>query len=227
MTEFKVLAGVNPDDRELVLRSAVRRRYRKGEALFREGDRGDSFHLVVSGRVAVRVSTPDGNVATLNVIGPGGSFGELALVTSDLTRSATVEALEPTETLALQRTAFDDLCRQHPSVQGVLVGVLATQVRRLSNAVVEALYLPAELRVLRRLYEVSALYDEGTVPVVVPITQEELATMAGTTRPTVNKALQLVAAEGVVEPARGRIDVRDPAELARRAGVAPRDGTRP
>jgi CRP/FNR family cyclic AMP-dependent transcriptional regulator len=67
--------------------------------------------------------------------------------------------------------------------------------------------------VLRRLLELDSVFERGPVAV----TQEEIATMAGTTRPTVNRVMQDLAEAGIVELGRGRFTVADPAALARAA----------
>lgn len=215
--EWGLLQGVPEEDRRAVLKAAARRRFAAGDVVFHEGDPGDTLHLIASGKVAVQVSTPGGDVATLAVLAAGDFFGDLALVDEGSRRSATVRAIERCETLAVHRDDFNDLCRRRPSVERFLVLLLATQVRRLSGQVLEALYVPAEQRVLRRLAGLVALWaGDGTV-VTIPVTQEELASMAGTTRPTANRALQDLAAAGVVELGRGRVVVLDSDALTRRA----------
>ena len=90
--EFKLLESLEPALRTEVLATARRRRFDKGMVLFHEGDPGDSLHLLVKGRVAVRVGTPAGETATLTVHGVGAAFGEQALIDR---RTTTVVALEP------------------------------------------------------------------------------------------------------------------------------------
>ena len=75
---FDLLAGLSDADRRAVAARMVRRSFRKGETLFHEGDPGDSLHLIEKGRVAIRPSTPLGEVVTLAILGPGESFGEQA-----------------------------------------------------------------------------------------------------------------------------------------------------
>lgn len=215
--EWTLLSSLAEEDRRVVIAATHRRKFRRDEVIFHEGDAGDSYHLVAKGKVAIQVSTANGDLTTLNVLGPGDGFGELALVGGDAHRSATTRALEATETMVLHRTDFEDLCRRQPGVQRLLVDLLAQQVRRLSGQVLDALYVPAELRVVRRLNELANLYDTGKERIVIPVTQEELASMAGTTRPTANRALQELAAEGTVELGRGRTEVLDITALERRA----------
>ena len=104
-----------------------------------------------------------------------------------------------------------------PAVERFLVDVLASQVRRLSAQLVEALYVPADTRVVRRLSDVAALYDDGTGRRDVPLRQEDLASMAGTTRPTTNRVLKQLEAEGMVVLRRGGLLVVDPTALQVRA----------
>jgi len=196
-----------------LLAVARRRRFERREVVFHRGDPADTLHLVSSGRFAVRVTTRLGDTATIGVHGPGESFGELALVDPGSPRSTTVAALERGETFAVHRDDFRVLRREHPSVDAVLVQVLGTRLRRASDLLVEALYMPAETRVLRRIRELTELYAGG----VVPLTQEDVAGLAGTSRATVNRVLRAESKRGTVELRRGRIVVRDPDALARRA----------
>lgn len=210
--KFDLLGLEDPVRRE-VLAVAAWRRFDRGVVLFHEGEAGGSLHVLMRGRVAIRVMTPDGDTATLNVIGPGAAFGELSLLDPATTRTATVQAIEPVQTLVLQRAEFERLRRNHPSVDRLLAEYLAAEVRRLSGRLAEALCFEARTRVLRRLLDLDDIFDSGPVPV----TQEEIATMAGTTRPTVNRVMQDLAETGIVELGRGRFVVTDSAALARAA----------
>jgi CRP-like cAMP-binding protein len=196
-----------------LLALARRRTFDRREVVFHRGDPADSLHLVSAGRFAARVTTQLGDTATISVHGPGDAFGELALVEPGSSRSTTVAALEPGETFAVHREDFTRLRREHPSVDAVLVQVLAARLRRASDLLVEALYVPAETRVLRRLRELAELYRAD----VVPLTQEDVAGLAGTSRATVNRVLRSEESRGTLRLARGRIAVLDREALVRRA----------
>jgi CRP-like cAMP-binding protein len=157
-------------------------------------------------------------VVTLSVLGPGDVFGELALVRPRHERTATVVALEAVETATLDQEAFDRLRHEHPSVDHFLVTLLARRVARLSAHLVEALHVPAEQRVLRRLLALVALYQDGPLPVTIPLTQDDLASLAGTSRPTANKVLRQMEELGALQLGRGRVKVLDLAPLRRHAG---------
>lgn len=212
-----LLGGLSTDEHRLVVAKMIRRVFKKGDTLFFEGDLGDSLHMVQKGHVAVRTSTPQGDVVTLTVLGPGSFFGEQALLSEDARRTASVVALEAVETRLLHWRDFDELRRHQPSVERFLVDVLAAQVRRLSSQVLDALYVPAERRVIRRVAELAELYDEGVHPIDIPIRQEDLASMAGTTRPTANRVLKQLEDDGVITIGRGRMSVVEVAALNKRA----------
>jgi CRP-like cAMP-binding protein len=216
--DFDLLADLNADVRHAVVTLMVRRTYQKGETLFHEGDPGDTLHLIEKGRVAIRPSTPNGDVVTLTVLGPGAFFGEQALLSDDAVRTSSAVAMEAVETRMLHRRDLTALRREQPSIDRFIVSVLAAQVRRLSNQVLEALYTPAEHRVVRRLAELARLYDSGTATIDIGVRQEDVATMAGTTRPTANRALQDLVDGGVIALRRGHIEVIDRTALAKRAG---------
>jgi CRP-like cAMP-binding protein len=87
----------------------------------------------------------------------------------------------------------------------------------LSEQVLEALYVPVDKRMLRRLVTLVDMYGEGQQPCSIPITQEDLANMAGTTRPSANRCLRELVALGIADLHRGRITINDRAALVARA----------
>jgi CRP-like cAMP-binding protein len=97
--------------------------------------------------------------------------------------------------------------------------LLAATVERLSQSLLEAMYLGVDERVARRLVELAEIYRTGGARVVVPITQDDLAGMAGTTRPTANLVLGKLADAGAVRLERGRIEVTDLESLRRHGGL--------
>jgi CRP/FNR family transcriptional regulator, cyclic AMP receptor protein len=215
--QWQLLAEVPEDALRALLAIARRRTFSRNEIVFHHGDPADSLHLIRKGRFGVRITTPVGDTATLSVRGPGDAFGELALLGGESVRSATVAALEPGETHSVYRDDFQRLRRQYPVVNDVLIGILTDRLRRLSEQVIEAYYVPADRRVLRRVCELAEIYSRRGEEVVVPLTQEEIAELAGTSRATVNRVLREAERRGAVELRRGKTAVLDLDALARRA----------
>jgi CRP-like cAMP-binding protein len=207
---WPLLAPLSAEEQRAVIRTAVRRRYPKGDSLFHEGDPGDSFHLIDRGHVAITVNSDRGDVLMLDVLSPGDGFGEQALIAPESFRTATATAIGSVETLMLRRDEFGALRAEHPAVSDLLVAALAAQVRRLTGALVDAHSLSADERVVKHLQRAARIFrTEGRPSVTVPLSQHDLASLAGTTRSTANRALQSLVADGVIVSSRGRIEVVD------------------
>jgi CRP/FNR family cyclic AMP-dependent transcriptional regulator len=215
--EWRLLQGVPEEEVRRLLEVARRRRFRRGEVVFHRDDPADSLHLIVKGQFAIRVMTPLGETVTLAVRGPGDSFGELSLVGQPARRSATVEALEEAETFCVYEGEFRRLRSQHPKVDELVIGLLANEVRTLDERLLEALYVPVERRVMRRLSELAGHYKkDADGQIEIPLTHEELAGLAGSTRATVTAVLGEVQKRGLIELRRGKIRILDLEELSRR-----------
>ena len=213
---WPVFEGVPDADVQQLLSIARRRTFRRGEVVFHVDDPADTLHLIVSGRFAVRVQTAVGDVAILTILGPGEMFGELALIGDQSRRTATIESLEAGETRSIHRPDFERLRAAHPSITDVLVAILSDGMRRLSRHLLEALYVSADKRVLRRLLELAESYAPGAEEARIPLRQEDLAGIAGTSRATVNRVLREEEARGSVRLGRGWTTVVDRAALERR-----------
>ncbi len=210
--EWTLFSQVPQDDVRAVLSIARRRTFGRGEIVFHRGDPANALHLIASGRFAVRITTPLGDTATLAVRGRGDAFGELALVSGTQERSATIQALEAGETRSILRDDFERLRHDYPGVDAILVAILGERVRQLSELLTEAYYLSADERVVRRLADLAALYDGS-----VPLPQEALAELAGTSRATVNRVLRQLQERGAVVLGRSRIEVEDADRLRSRS----------
>jgi len=215
--DWPVLASVPAEDRHRLVATLRRRAYRRDEVIFHQGDPADTLHLVAAGHVSVRVTLTGGEFVIVALFGPGDAFGETALVGGPRPRGGTVIALDPCETLSLSRDQFERLRASYPGVNRFLVELLSARVDRLNRQLLETLYVPAERRVLRRLLDLCQMYGGDGQHIVIPVTQETLASLAGTTRPTANQVLGRLAARQVVEVSRGQIAVLNRGELHRRA----------
>lgn len=216
--EWKILASLSAEDRRRILDGARRRRFAPGDIIFHEGDPAETIHLLASGHVTVSITTPHGEAAIVSILGPGAVLGELALVSRNQRRAATARAIDQCESLSLSRSQFQTLRAASATVDQFLIEALATRLRTIDSYLIEALFVPAQKRVLRRLLAVARLYPstaEGVI--VVPISQEILASMAGTSRPTANQVLRAVAADGLIQIRRSMVTIIRTDELAKRA----------
>jgi CRP-like cAMP-binding protein len=215
--DWPVLAALPLNERRRLVARLRRQAYRRDEVIFHQGDPADSLHLIAAGYVSVRVTLRGGEYLVVAILGPGDTFGELALVGDANTRGATIAALEPTETLVLGRQEFERLRASYPGIDRFLVGLLSARLEKVNNRLLEALYVSAERRVMRRLLYLCDLYAGDDQQIIIPVTQEMLASIAGTTRPTANQVLRRLVASEIVAVNRSQITVLNRRGLQHRA----------
>jgi CRP/FNR family cyclic AMP-dependent transcriptional regulator len=214
--QWALLGGLKPGEVEHVLERGHRRRFARREVVWHVGDRADTVHLIRSGRIAVQALTVLGDVATIAVIGAGEGAGLIAVHGTEPYHTTGAVALEATETVAIRVDVLAEIRRRMPSVDEALVRFLADRAIDLAAQLVDALYVPADARVLRRLAALTKLYDKGEAEVVIPLTQEDLSGLAGVTRPTVNRVLKKEEMRGTLRLSRGSITIIDREGLAAR-----------
>src|SRR5690349_11789743 len=190
-----------------LLPSGRRRWFRPGEAVCRQGERATALHVLLAGRATVSLVLSSGELSALGVLVAGEVFGEAAVLHADALYPASLIAAEALETLAIEPAGFRALQAEQPMLAQAVLSVLAGRVQGLTENLVEALYLPAEARVLRRLLSLATIYGDGSPGTVVPINQVDLAALAGVARATVNRALRREEVGGSLKLGRGRITI--------------------
>ena len=210
----------NADEQTLdALAAALRvRRFRKAETVFHQGDPGDALFIVASGSVKVVLPSDEGaEPAIVALLGPGELFGELAIL-DGAPHSATIVAIEPTETLVLHRDAFLALIDSEPALRRALLASLATEIRRLTGHVEDLHFLDLPGRLASRILRLSVECEpdpDGAIRISWPYTQSELAGMIGGSRQSVNRLLADLADEGLVRIEHDVLVVTDRERLAR------------
>jgi len=195
----------------------------RGERLFDEGDLGDCLYLVISGKVKLTRTAPDGRESLVSVHGPGDMFGELAMFDPTY-RTSTAVAITDAR---LAQIAHDDLRKvlaTRPPVALLLLKALAQRLRRVTETNTNLIFTDVPGRVAKALLELADKFgtptDEG-IQVNHDLTQEELAQLVGASRETVNKALADFAARGWLQLAAKSVLLIDQDRLRRRARLTP------
>jgi CRP/FNR family cyclic AMP-dependent transcriptional regulator len=211
---FETLA---PDDLERVAEVAVPRRFEAAQVIFREGDESDTCYIVQRGHARAIREHVDGRSISLAHFGPGDVFGELAMF-DDERRSATVEALDHVEALAILGSDMRRLLREHPDIAAKLVISLGRRLREANDRLARQSFQTVQSRVAGVLGQlVAQAQSEGALErdVLVTITQADIAQLAGSSRESASRFLAVLERAGVVSQGRGRLTVHDPEALQR------------
>ena len=214
-----LFAHVDDDGLQSLARQMRRRRFRRNEVIFHQGDAGNVLQIVESGAVKIVLASPEGEEAIIATLRPGDFFGELALL-DGAPRSATATAIETTETLDLPRATFLDLLADDRTLQHALLTGLAAELRKLTGHVEELHFLDLAGRLAMRLARLARDSGDGAagrVELDWPYTQSDLASMIGGTRQSVNKLLTGMVQAGLISVEQDTLVIEDVDRLERYA----------
>jgi CRP-like cAMP-binding protein len=210
-------AELSEDELGRVAEVTVPRRFESGEAVFREGDDSSTCYIVRSGRARAIRQHADGRSITLANFGPGDIFGELAMF-DDEKRSATVEAIDETEVIAILAADMRRLLHQHPDIAVKLISALGSRLRETNERLTRQSFQTVQSRVASVLSSlVAQARREGTETsdVLISSTQAELAQLAGSSRESASRFLAVLERAGIITQGRGKLIVHDPPALER------------
>jgi CRP/FNR family cyclic AMP-dependent transcriptional regulator len=215
LRQVPLFSELSEPELEHVARVAIPRTYPRETRVFHEGDPGDACYIVRSGSCRVTREHPDGRAITLATLGSGAIFGELAMFDGER-RSASVEASENTELLALPASDVRTLIREHPQMAEKLVVALTRRLRDANERISRQSFQTVPSRVAGVLSQLLA--EEPLTPVVrdgvtIRLRQSDLAQLAGTSRESVSRFLATLERAGVVQVGRGRVTVLQPERL--------------
>jgi len=210
----ELLAAVPTAELEALAAGSRIRTFRRGQVVFTAGEPGETVMVVISGRVKVMVRSADGGELTLTVIGPGAMFGENGVADGG-PRSADCEALQESRLLLIPREMIVDLSGRVPAVAQVLLRSVTANLRRLTEATSDLVFLDLPRRVAKMLLS----QPRGEDGVISPsLSQEELAHQAGGSRQSVNAALRGFERRGWIQVSGRTVTVTQVAALNRFAG---------
>lgn len=203
--------GLDAEILDQVLEVATTRRLGRGETLFQKGDPGDRLFGVLSGRLKVYTTSPEGKEVTLNLFREGQFFGEIALL-DELPRTADAMTMTACELLVIHRRDFVPLIEAEGRLAMHIIHLLCQRVRNTSEMLEDAAFLPLEQRLAKHLLRLVSTYGQsvsGGIVIGLRLSQQELAHMMATTRESVNKQLQAWVHEGWIDLQRSRVTVKD------------------
>lgn len=182
------------------------RRYAPNEIVFHRGDPAGHLYLLVAGTVKVSLPDEQGREAVVALLRGGEIFGQLSLF-DDSPRSATIITVTDTECFLLAREDFIGVLEKSPNAMRQMLRMLARDIRRLSTRVEDLVFLDVPSRVAKCLLDLAEL--GGTAVPEIALTQEDVASMVGATRVSVNRVLASLEQRGIVKVARRRIEIVD------------------
>jgi CRP/FNR family transcriptional regulator len=191
----------------------------RGASAFHEGDQGDQLYVIVSGKIKLGRTAPDGRENLLAILGPGEVFGEMALF-NPAPRTATATAVSAARLAGLRHDNLRKVIQSTPEVSIQLLRALAQRLSKTNESLADLVFSDVPGRVAKALLDLADRFgrpaNDGLL-VAHDLTQEELAQLVGASRETVNKALAEFVQRGWIRLENRAVVVLDLQRLRQRS----------
>ena len=215
LRRIPVFEDLDPADLSLIDRVTTERRMERGATVFVEGDPGEGFHFIRSGKVKIIKLAADGREHILNILGPGEVFAEVLLF-NDAPYPATAIAVEDSLVGVIRNRELESLLTEHPRLAVHIIRVMSKKLLYIQSKVKTFALADSQAKVAQTLEYLLDRYGRQTgrgVEVALEINRQDIANMAGTTRETVSRVFRTLKDDGVLEDDERRIIVREPLRL--------------
>ena len=207
-----LFSGLGADRLARIASLGVSKQLADGEALFLKGDAGDALYGVLSGKIRISTSAPNGKEIILSIVDPGGMFGEIALLDGK-SRSADATAMGNATLFMLQRREFSRFLEEEPTLAIHFLEMVCQRLRSTNDLIEDAAFLALPARLAKRLLSFSQASVESssgaTVTTEIRISQAELGQLMATSRESINRLLQEWREQGWVSLGRNRLVIHN------------------
>lgn len=213
--QIPIFSQLDEDEIKEIESIAILRNYKKGQIIITEGNKGDSIFIVKSGKVKIYQTSLDGKEIILDIKDPGSFFGEVVLF-NDLSYPATVEAIENSEILNLKNNDIESIIISNSKIALEMIKVLNKRLFETQKKLKNMAFSDTYVRTAQLILTLSEKYGkkvEGGLRLELNLTREELASLVGTSRETISRALSQFNKEGAISMKGRKIVITDKEKL--------------
>ncbi len=215
--ETMMFEGLPAEQLQELAQVAIAQSYHKGEMIFHQGDDGNGFFLVQSGRVKVFKLSTDGREQILHIFAEGDHFAEVPALDGDCF-PASAAALETTTVLFFPRQAFLNLLEQRPTLAINLLKSFARHLRHFSHLVDSLVLREIPARLATYLLDLSEQANQANT-VELDLPKGQLAARLGTIPETLSRVLAKLSREGLIQVEGAKVKLCDRDRLTQLAGL--------
>lgn len=198
--------GFPEDQLEDLAAIVVDKTYHKGHVVFSEGDEGDGFYVVISGRVKIYKLSPEGKEQILHLFEQGEPFGEVPVFAGE-NFPANAEAMEESRVFFFPRDSFSRLIGKNPSIALNMLSILSKRLRKFTNLIDDLSLKEVPGRLAAYLLFLS--HEKGSKALDLNITKSQLASLLGTIPETLSRILGKMSRQGLIKTDGRRIEILD------------------
>jgi CRP-like cAMP-binding protein len=215
----RFLEGIAPSDLAVIVGQATQRRFAAHTIIASEGHPAEKMFLIVEGRARTFTTTAKGVKVVLLWVAPGEFSGGRAMLTVPTTYLVNTETVTEVSALVWNRSAMLLLTKQFPTLLENALMIASDYVEAYRDLHVTASFYTAGQRVAMVLESLArGMGRRGFEGTELNVSNEELANEANVTIFTVSRLLSKWQRDGLLVKSRGRVIVRAPEELLRKAG---------
>jgi CRP/FNR family transcriptional regulator len=211
IADFPLFGGLAEAQLQAVRQIAVKRKFRKGEIIFSEGDEGNGFYIIAAGMVKIFKISPEGKEHILHIYGEGKSFGEVPVFAGDHF-PAMAEAITPAEVVFFPRADFQKLLGANPSLAMKMLADLSAKLRQFTVQIENLSLKEIPARLASYLVYTSE-EQGGTDQVSLPISKGQLASLLGTIPETLSRIFAKLSGQNLIQVDGRQITLLDRAAL--------------
>lgn len=185
----------------MITRLITRRRFKKGQVIFFEGDVSDKFYIINYGKIKTFKHTREGKEQILYILGEGDFIGDLSLLKKSAFKY-NAEALEDVGVCTLAKDDFDRILKESPEISLRILESIHDRLIDLENLVQTLSTKDVEARIAGLLINFSKNFGtqkDGKIILDMALTREEMANFIGVTRETMSRKLSSMQDEGIIE----------------------------
>jgi CRP/FNR family cyclic AMP-dependent transcriptional regulator len=196
LKNIPLFLGLQEDDLRALAAKAVIKTFARDATIISEGEFTASLYVILSGKVKVCLGDESGKELILDIKGPGGYFGEMAL--DERPRSASVVTLEASRFAVFSQTDFKHLLLEHPEISQHVIKDLINIVRGLNKNFKNLVMRDVYGRVSRLLIDLAVEHD-GKLVISEKLTQQDMASRVGSSRETINRIFRDLSIGGYIK----------------------------
>ncbi|WP_312339886.1 Crp/Fnr family transcriptional regulator [Anaerospora hongkongensis] len=194
------------------------RKYRKGSVIFLEGEQGEGFHYLQSGKVKIVKMTDDGREHIINILSPGDLFAEVLLF-NNRDYPATAIAVEESKVGVIKNTDLERLILGNNLLALQLIKALSQRLlfaqQKIKNLALHDVTARTAETLLRLGTEHGRILTNGQIEITLDLSRQDLASLVGTTRETVTRTLSSLKKDKIIDFDIHKITIIEPNKLKR------------
>ncbi|MCE5287461.1 MAG: Crp/Fnr family transcriptional regulator [Pelosinus sp.] len=206
-----VFKELPPEDLAIISQVTVEGRYKKNGVIFRDGEIGEGFHYVKTGKVKIIKLSTDGREHIINILGPSDVFAEVLLFNKGY-YPATAVALEDSCVGIIRNSEIERIIISHPHVAINIIQAMSKKLLFAQNKINSFAFSDSYAKIAQTLDLLARQHGQKNLrgmEITLDITRQDIANLAGTTRETVSRVFSRMKKDKVVAEEERRIVILD------------------